>query len=61
MKEEYLDYWKTHKPSVVGVGKVHNWRSPYSLVLSSGGNRKLSLIWNLLPISLVWWFFKTNK
>jgi hypothetical protein len=48
VRQEYTDYWKTHKPTSVGLSKVGNFGCWY-ILYNNGTSKKISWFWNIVP------------
>jgi len=48
MQQSYIDYWKTHNPSPVGMSKIGTW-SRWYVLYSNGTSKKVSILWNIVP------------
>jgi hypothetical protein len=51
MRQDYVDYWKTHKPSCVGLSRIGRGR--WSIVYSNATSKPACLIWSCLPDRMV--------
>ena len=51
MREEYVDYWKTHKASCVGLSKIGKGR--WNVLYSNGTSKPACLFWNFIPSKFI--------
>lgn len=46
MLQSYIDYWKEHEPSPVGLSYVNR---RWYVLYCDGTSKKVSILWNIVP------------
>lgn len=46
MNQSYIDYWKEHEPSPVGLSYVNR---RWYILYCDGTSKKVSVLWNIVP------------
>ena len=47
MTPSYIEYWKTHKPTPIGLSKVGNDR--WTICYNNGTFKEVSRLWEYMP------------
>ena len=47
MRQEYVDYWKKHRPACVGLSRIGKKR--WNVILANGTSKPVCILWSIVP------------
>jgi len=56
MLPSYIEYWKHHSPTPVGISRIGSRWARWHVVYNNGESKPVSIVWNIMPKRFRSWY-----